>query len=206
MVKSFPVPTVERRSPSGSSALLAIQPLSLSAGPSPQSHAGAGPTDSFNASILLKQFEYGKYRCVASNEEGLSPASVEVTVRPPSSPDCPSGFNALQQSIGAESVVLRWTPSFDGGRSQLFVVHYLHADSSQGSQLASGSRFQRLAAIECAEESHCEYNVTDLMPNTRYQFFLTAQNALGESGRTPLLDLTTRYMHALCSHFCATSR
>ena len=62
--------------------------------------------------------DYGKYGCIAQNEEGLGRSTVHLNVT--SRPDPPSQLRVL--NITYNSVMLSWIVGFDGGHEQHFRI------------------------------------------------------------------------------------
>ena len=104
------------------------------------------------------------YALVARNPVGPSPASAEVSARPPSVPAQPT----LSATAGVGKVDLSWTAPADGG-SQLTGYTLLRGTIS--GQLSS---YQTLGLVTA-------YSDTAVTPGTTYYYALVARNAVGPS-------------------------
>ena len=62
--------------------------------------------------------DYGAYDCIGQNEEGISRHTIMLNVT--SHPDPPAYLRIL--NVTYNSVVLGWTPGFDGGYNQTFRI------------------------------------------------------------------------------------
>ena len=78
------------------------------------------------------------------------------------------------------SVNVSWTPGYNGGYDQQFSIHYR--------KKGSGSDFTELVIGLPPNDMH---TVQQLSPNTTYEFMMQASNQLGNSGTSPLAQVTT---------------
>ena len=91
---------------------------------------------------------------------------------PATAPDAPTG---LEATSGDESVTLRWTASYDGGRA---VTGHQYRRKTTG---AFGA-WQDIELSAPGEANATSYPVTSLMNDTAYTFEVQARNAEGDSG------------------------
>ena len=78
------------------------------------------------------------------------------------------------------SVNVSWTPGYNGGYDQQFSIHYR--------KKGSGSDFTEVVIGLPPNDMH---TVQQLSPNTTYEFMMQASNQLGNSGTSPLAQVTT---------------
>nr|XP_053642776.1 nephrin-like isoform X2 [Cherax quadricarinatus] len=119
--------------------------------------------------------DYGTYHCWASN--GLGSASIGLTLNPPTRPHPPTNLTIV--NVSNVSVVLGWSPSFDGGKPEAFTVRY-STDTTLSYQ------------YEDIEGSATGATVGGLTPGTQYTFSIQARNDRGYSDyTTPPIPVTT---------------
>ncbi|XP_077524677.1 nephrin-like [Amblyomma americanum] len=112
--------------------------------------------------------DYGRYTCTARNELGSDWS--RFTVRPRGKPDPPTSVRAL--NVSHSSVLLVWSPGFDGGLEQQFRVRSRRLGGGPGSV-----RYEHAASAPGVSEML----VLGLEPGAEYTFSVQARNALGES-------------------------
>ncbi|XP_075748592.1 nephrin-like [Rhipicephalus microplus] len=112
--------------------------------------------------------DYGRYTCTARNELGSDWS--RFTVLPRGKPEPPTAVRAL--NVSHSSVLLVWSPGFDGGLEQQFRVRTRRLGGGPGS-----IRYEHTAAAQGVSE----LLVTGLEPGVEYAFSVQARNALGES-------------------------
>lgn len=64
--------------------------------------------------------DYGNYECVARNDLGFATISLRLEVT--SIPDIPTMLEVL--NFTHDSVLLSWTPGFDGGLTPSYKIRY----------------------------------------------------------------------------------
>ncbi|KAH7951075.1 hypothetical protein HPB52_004706 [Rhipicephalus sanguineus] len=112
--------------------------------------------------------DYGRYTCTARNELGSDWS--RFTVLPRGKPEPPTAVRAL--NVSHSSVLLVWSPGFDGGLEQQFRVRTRRLGGGPGS-----IRYEHTAAAQGVSE----LLVMGLEPGVEYAFSVQARNALGES-------------------------
>ena len=109
--------------------------------------------------------DYGPYGCEASNMWGSNKHQVILSVT--SKPDSPTRLEVISTTYN--SVILAWQPGFDGGFQQYYRIRWDREDTE-------GFQF-----VDVYPHSATQYEVTNLMMDTRYTFSIMAFNKLGES-------------------------
>ena len=109
--------------------------------------------------------DYGPYGCEASNIWGSSNHQVILSVT--SKPDSPTRLEVISTTYN--SVILAWQPGFDGGFQQYYRIRWDRA-ATEGFQF-----------VDVYPHHATQYEVTNLMMDTRYTFSIMAFNKLGES-------------------------
>ncbi|XP_065288610.1 nephrin-like isoform X1 [Dermacentor albipictus] len=112
--------------------------------------------------------DYGRYTCTARNELGYDWS--RFTVRPRGKPDPPTAARAL--NVTHSSVLLVWSPGFDGGLEQQFRVRTRRLGGGPGS-----IRYEHTASAQGV----FELLVQGLESGVEYAFSVQARNALGDS-------------------------
>ncbi|XP_018024106.1 nephrin isoform X2 [Hyalella azteca] len=113
----------------------------------------------------VNEGDYGYYECVAENELGASPFTIQFT--PPTIPEPPLALKVLNTTH--DSVMLSWVPGFDGGKPQYFRLRYRPKDSSH---------YQCLDVYQSGVYSQ---SVAGLDLDTEYYFSIKSYNDMGES-------------------------
>ncbi|XP_037072882.1 LOW QUALITY PROTEIN: nephrin-like [Pollicipes pollicipes] len=113
--------------------------------------------------------DYGEYVCVARNELGFQ--RQPIVLGGTTSPDPPLELHAL--NVTHDSVLLTWTPGFDGGLIQRYRVRYTRQVGPE-----------RFSYDDVQPENATTFRVELLYPNTEYSFAVMAFNERGESGYT----------------------
>ncbi|CAI9737868.1 nephrin-like isoform X1 [Octopus vulgaris] len=121
----------------------------------------------------------GVYLVIVNNTIGGITAIRDVRKR--SVPDPPKDLVSIEATW--ESVYLQWTPGFDGGENQTFLIYKILTYSRKRST-------DREVLVGKTKVSH--YNVTDLLPNTAYKFTVRAMNKLGNGSFSKTFSLKTQ--------------
>ncbi|XP_036366857.1 uncharacterized protein LOC115221265 isoform X3 [Octopus sinensis] len=121
----------------------------------------------------------GVYLVIVNNTIGGITAIRDVRKR--SVPDPPKDLVSIEATW--ESVYLQWTPGFDGGENQTFLIYKILTYSRKRST-------DREVLVGKTKVSH--YNVTDLLPNTSYKFTVRAMNKLGNGSFSKTFSLKTQ--------------
>ncbi|XP_056010232.1 hemicentin-1-like isoform X3 [Ostrea edulis] len=121
--------------------------------------------------------DFGAYVCIAQNSNGQGHKTVHLTVK--NRPEAPYNLSVI--SYTWESVFLGWTPGFDGGESQVFIVHY----TSSVPPTYTGE-------ITVSPAEATQYNITDLMPGVVYQFLVYGKNSLGKGSNSQKITVKTK--------------
>ncbi|XP_038064880.1 nephrin-like [Patiria miniata] len=108
-------------------------------------------------------FDYGTYVCKAYND--LGETTVSVQLEQTSAPEAP--FDLKVDQIQHNSVKLSWKPGFDGGRPQTFQVRF-----NQKGEL-------QYQYVDVVPPNATSYAVTNLNPETDYEFTVRGRNDLG---------------------------
>ncbi|KAG1691197.1 Nephrin [Nymphon striatum] len=113
--------------------------------------------------------DYGDYLCVAKNEEGFSSAYIHFEST--GKPDTPVSIKVINTTHN--SVLLSWTPGFDGGLPQSFMVRYRRTGGGSGYMFS-----------EVFPPNATLFVVSGLELGTEYEFSVMAMNEKGESAYT----------------------
>ncbi|KAL3885257.1 hypothetical protein ACJMK2_025345 [Sinanodonta woodiana] len=115
--------------------------------------------------------DLGEYSCTVNNSIGQSTKKIQLSLK--STPDPPINLSTLSHTW--ESVILSWEPGFDGGYNQSFVIY---VNSIYGLR-------------EVNLSSQTSFNVTGLMPQTRYSFTVAGKNIRGGGNKSESLAVQT---------------
>ncbi|XP_052217872.1 uncharacterized protein LOC127835465 [Dreissena polymorpha] len=129
----------------------------------------------------------GDYRCIATNtmqptweqsepSHGLSTFHLKVT----SIPETPLSFRVQDGSITDSSLTVEWVPGYNGGVDVWFVVRYKKVESAHWTNIR-------------VIPSNLHYAITleYLMPRTTYELKMFAENRIGSSEETIVIDAIT---------------
>ncbi|XP_071511631.1 nephrin-like [Diadema antillarum] len=111
-----------------------------------------------------EQEDYGTYVCRAFND--LGEARFQIQLEKTSPPEAPSNLRVVAQVY--DSVTLNWTAGFDGGLPQTFQVRF----NQKG-----GKQYQ---FVNVEPPLATTFTVTNLNPNTEYDFTVRGRNAQGD--------------------------
>ncbi|KAL1502300.1 hypothetical protein ABEB36_007466 [Hypothenemus hampei] len=113
--------------------------------------------------------DYGNYECIAKNDLGFSTISPRLEVT--SAPDTPSMLVVL--NITHDSVILGWTPGFDGGLKPSYRIRYRKIKDD-------GYKYE-----DVLSQNATTYTIKGLEVDTQYVFSIMASNKLGNSKYMP---------------------
>lgn len=120
--------------------------------------------------------DYGNYECVARNELGFS--TISPRLEGTSAPDTPTSLTVLNATHN--SVVLTWTPGFNGGMKAAYRIRYRKVGDE-------GYKYEDVIG-----DNATTHTINALDANTQYIFSIMASNKLGNSKFTPdLLSVKT---------------
>ncbi|XP_013383947.1 hemicentin-1 isoform X1 [Lingula anatina] len=134
------------------------QPITADGRRSFSESSGAGLQTSTLTITRVSQGDLGNYSCIATNPVGETTVNIDLTVR--RQPDAPTNLRVRENTW--DSVLLEWTPGFNGGYDQTFVI--VKTNSSGKEEIQVGFVMQ--------------YNITGLFPDTSYTFQVYGKNAL----------------------------
>ncbi|XP_071172506.1 cell adhesion molecule DSCAM-like isoform X4 [Mytilus edulis] len=120
--------------------------------------------------------DFGPYSCEMSNQFGKTTKTITLTVK--SKPEAPTSLSSPKRSW--DKVTLRWTPGFNGGSYQAFVVKYKSNPPNAGDQ-----------SIRVMPDNATEFTVSNLLPSTAYVFQVCGYNELGEGDLSDSITITT---------------
>lgn len=116
----------------------------------------------------IQSKDYGQYDCIARNELGF--ATWKIQLNGTSAPDPPLSPRILNYTHN--SVLLSWSPGFDGGLQQSYRIRYKSKDS------------QVYLFTNVYPRNTTTYLVTNLEIGTEYSFSIMAYNEKGISNFT----------------------
>jgi hypothetical protein len=108
------------------------------------------------------------------NSKGYSAWSARSQVTTPRGPDAPNAPSL--SSIGPTSMVVTWSPNYDGGAP------------ITGYELGYGTNSSAPITVISASSPR---TVSGLIPGTRYYFWVSASNSAGQSGWSPSVNAET---------------
>ena len=107
----------------------------------------------------------------------------------------PVNLNYNSDSVTETSVMLFWTPGFNGGYQQTFILLY---------RINQEHKWQSVSVKDSNEET-MNYTLTGLLSLTVYNVKLFAKNKLGNSSISPILKFTTKgklyFFHLFKYHY-----
>ncbi|XP_070547640.1 fibroblast growth factor receptor 1-A-like [Ptychodera flava] len=106
--------------------------------------------------------DYGVYVCISSNNKGT--LAFDITLLGKSKPD---PVVDVHLNVSEDSILVTWTPGFDGGYDQRFLVEYCKHP---------GRNTQRTLETE-----NLTYTIQGLEQNTSYSIQVISLNSLGQS-------------------------
>ncbi|XP_059149104.1 uncharacterized protein LOC131936207 [Physella acuta] len=112
----------------------------------------------------LTEVELGIYQ--VQNDKGFPPQALSFQLTAKGPPLCPENLTALY--VGENIVSLSWTPGFNGGLVQSFLVQ----------DMTGGKLLTIISEHETLKET-IVYNVTGLSANTNYSFSIDVENSEG---------------------------
>ncbi|XP_071439149.1 cell adhesion molecule Dscam2-like [Hetaerina americana] len=120
----------------------------------------------------------GRYYCIATNAFGRDESSIQLYIQEP--PDFPRNLRVIER--GSRSVKLEWILSQDGNSpiTQYTVEYKIASDMWHGH-----------TSHQTVPGNHAVAHIGGLRPATVYHFRLFAENDLGRSQASDILDVTT---------------
>lgn len=99
-------------------------------------------------------------------------------------PDTPSNLSEVDST--ERSITVRWTPSFDGGHEQTFVIEYreIHENDFQKALVSRASTILQ-------HEPHY-HTVTALKSGTKYEIRIFSRNMVGSSPPSKIVMISTK--------------
>ncbi|KAG8196719.1 hypothetical protein JTE90_023227 [Oedothorax gibbosus] len=114
----------------------------------------------------MKAQDFGDYECIAKNDLGFE--SFKIPVGQKSAPDPPLSLNVLNATHN--TVILTWTPGFDGGLEQSYRIQYKKAVPNAA-----------YSTVDAVIQNTTTFTVSGLELGTEYVFGIMAFNSLGGS-------------------------
>ncbi|XP_071078611.1 myosin-binding protein C, fast-type-like [Haliotis cracherodii] len=137
----------------------------------------------YNFTLDIGQFDRdrdtGRYSLRVCNPVGCDISTVELSVARP--PDEPTQFKVIDNET-TSSVWLTWTPAFDGGYPQEFVLEYRKFGSTTWNVFSTYRDTGKVFVVE----------VNSLAPGETYVFRLHARNAKYDPSRTAFVFLEAK--------------
>ena len=160
----------------------------------------------------LKKEDHGRYECVIENEVATLVASTMVYIEE-TTPHAPSDLRAQPK---AWSVRLTWSPGYDGGFEQSFVVWYRQTElrpSTAGATSGPGSTTElsymsattttttttsgqqpdvnwHSANVQPSDAT--SFTVQNLSQDTVYEFYVRSKNIIGDGPRSQIIRASTK--------------
>nr|XP_039253695.1 roundabout homolog 1-like isoform X1 [Styela clava] len=121
--------------------------------------------------------DHGSWQCVLSNAVASVKTDVMVYVKYTT----PHAVSNISVVTSKQSAQISWTPGYDGGYSQHFMIWYKRADMGDHSwQTQSVESFRKVATV------------SNLEPDTIYQFALLPENVLGSGQFSKTITAKTK--------------
>ncbi|XP_052248364.1 nephrin-like isoform X2 [Dreissena polymorpha] len=129
-----------------------------------------------NVSISdIQEADFGSYRVIAKNSQGEIPIVLYFQVS--SEPEPVRNLQFIEGSLTENSAVIMWSPGFDGGNPQTFLVLFKRrADNEWSAPM---------------ETTVANITLTGLQPGTDYQVKVLAENSIGSSEHSEPISFTT---------------
>ncbi|XP_060565354.1 nephrin-like [Ruditapes philippinarum] len=139
-------------------------------------------TIGLNSSLSVRnitQIDFGEYSVKVSNTIGEY--THHFMLQAEDKPDMPKDLTYKLGSITESSVILVWTPGFNGGFPQTFILlyHISHKETLHSVQ------------VHDTNEQTISYTLTNLLSSKTYNIRMFAMNKKGNSSNTKTLQLTT---------------
>ncbi|XP_052219165.1 hemicentin-1-like [Dreissena polymorpha] len=131
-----------------------------------------------NLSIFhLENDDFTNYSVRVNNHFG----STEQTfvIRENEQPSVPQQLLVVDAMVTQSSIAVQWTPGFNGGEDQWFVIGYKKAADESWTYINVSSTVTQL-------------NIGDLVAGTKYEVKMYAENIIGKSDDTTVLSATTQ--------------
>ncbi|KAH3868380.1 hypothetical protein DPMN_031525 [Dreissena polymorpha] len=132
-----------------------------------------------NLTILnVTNEDYGEYRVIVSN--GIGQAWTEsFQLIPYDRPTAPINFHVIENT--QKEATVAWTPSFNGGVQQTFLI--LYRINQEGPWIN--------ISVKDTGDIMINLTIRGLVPNTKYQTYMYAQNIIGSSMKTYEISFVT---------------
>ncbi|XP_052219311.1 synaptogenesis protein syg-2-like isoform X2 [Dreissena polymorpha] len=131
-----------------------------------------------NLSIVQVQIDdFATYTVNVDNDIGSTEQTFVIQAN--EEPAFPEHFGIPENTITDSSVIVEWTPGFNGGDDQWFVIGY---------KQYTGEKWTYKTILEHIER----ISIEELVAGTSYQFKMYAENSIGKSADTNVLTVTTR--------------
>uniref|UniRef100_A0A8R1HJ19 Uncharacterized protein n=2 Tax=Caenorhabditis japonica TaxID=281687 RepID=A0A8R1HJ19_CAEJA len=144
----------------------------------------------------VQEEDFGDYTCYAVNDNGEDSAQIEL--QKASNPVLPTNFEKLSST--PNSISLGWTPQFDGGFNQTFVIEVRKIDPFTG-EIDSNQKTMlfNVSKIKLEEEYEADgtiiskntFDFTGLTPLSTYVLRMKATNEKGSSKFTQAIFAST---------------
>ena len=99
-------------------------------------------------------------------------------------PSPPADIMVIHQSITDTTFTLQWTPGYDGGERQTFVLHYKITNSVRWN-------ITLISEVDTRSKVIRQY-ISGLQKGSTYQLYLTATNSYGSSNRSEMITIQTK--------------
>ncbi|XP_060559011.1 synaptogenesis protein syg-2-like [Ruditapes philippinarum] len=136
-----------------------------------------------NSSLSVKnitQMDFGEYSVKVSNTIGEY--IHHYMLQAEEKPDVPINLTYKSGSITKSSVTLVWTPGFDGGFPQTFILLYQYNQEEKWHSVQ----------VQDTNEQAMDYTLTGLLSSKVYYITMFAMNKKGNSSYTQNLQITTK--------------
>ncbi|XP_052214825.1 protein turtle-like isoform X2 [Dreissena polymorpha] len=136
--------------------------------------------DSLQTNLSISQLQiddFTNYSVRVNNQVG----STEQTfvIRATEQPSVPQQLLVVDAMVTESSVTVKWTPGFNGGEDQWFVIGYKKAADEFWTYINVSSTVTQLS-------------IGDLVAGTKYEVKMYAENIIGKSDETTALSVTTQ--------------
>ncbi|KZC04295.1 Down syndrome cell adhesion molecule-like protein Dscam2, partial [Dufourea novaeangliae] len=127
----------------------------------------------------------GRYVCIASNEHGSDEMTIQLYIQEP--PDLPRNLRVIEK--GSRYINISWKTSQDGNSPiTQYIVEY---KTDTGKQFVFAEVWHDHTFHTAVPGSQSHAHVNGLRPAVTYQFRIYAENELGRSQASDILETTT---------------
>ncbi|XP_060590723.1 nephrin-like [Ruditapes philippinarum] len=140
-------------------------------------------TIGLNSSLSVRnitQIDFGEYSVKVSNTIGGY--IHHLMLQAEDKPDMPKNLTYKSGSITESSVTLVWTPGFDGGFPQTFILLYQYNQEEKWNSVQ----------VQDTNEQAMDYTLTGLLSSKVYNITMFSMNKKGNSSFTQNLQITTK--------------